>query len=316
MADPELELRQVRYFVAVAEERNFTRAAERLAMTQPALSRAVKALEKTVGAALLVRGPHGVTLTDAGRTLLTEGKALLAQAAQTAARVRRSATASSTVTVTSPGCDAVLLDRLVRSFNDACPPYRARASVGTVDDQLDRLRSGQADIALWRGPVPGPGFGSRLLFRERGHVLVGAGHRLAGRGSVTVADLTDEPVVRWLGTGTSSTSPALWPGGLPGRPGPQVSDGLQMLAVVRLGQAVAFTADPCHGAGRPEGTTSLPLADGPLVPLHLAWARGHTTEGMRRFLDHTAPQRAYAHPPPRARTPLSPARRGPAPSAP
>ncbi|WP_428999871.1 LysR substrate-binding domain-containing protein [Streptomyces cyaneogriseus] len=190
-------------------------------------------LEKTVGAALLVRGPHGVTLTAAGRTLLTEGKALLAQAAQTAARVRRSATASARVTVTGPGCDAVLLDRLVRSFNDACPPHHARASVGTVDDQLDRLRSGQADIALWRGPVPGPGFDSRLLFHERGHVLVG------------------------------------------GRDG-----------------------QPPAG-----GRTTRPPAP--------AWARGHTTEGMRRFLDHTAPQRAHAHPSPRASTPLSPGRRRP-----
>lgn len=111
----------------------------------------------------LVRDPHGVTLTAAGRTLLTEGKALLAHAAQRAAPARRSATASSTVTVTSPGCGAVLPDRLVR-LRRRLPAARVRACVGTVDDQLDRLRSGRADIALWRGPVPGPGFDSRLLF--------------------------------------------------------------------------------------------------------------------------------------------------------
>ncbi|MEU1785831.1 LysR family transcriptional regulator [Streptomyces sparsogenes] len=287
MAEPEIELRQVHYFVAVAEERNFTRAADRLSMTQPALSRAVKALEKTMGADLLIRGPHGLILTPAGRTMLEEGKALLAQATEATSRIRRQATASSTVTVTSPGCEAAVLDRLVRSFNETCSPHRAQATVGTVDDQLTRLRSGQADVALWRGAVPAD-LAGHLLRQERGHVLVGAGHRLAGHRSLTIAGLADEQVVRWLGAGSPLADPTLWPDGFPGRPGPQVSDGLQMLAVVRLGQALAFTADPDNGAGRPEGTVSVPLADGPLLPLRLVWAPGRATGETHRFIGYAA----------------------------
>ncbi|WP_143573580.1 LysR family transcriptional regulator, partial [Streptomyces acidiscabies] len=81
-----MEIRQVQYFVAVAEERNFTRAAQRLTMTQPALSRAIRALERDLGAPLLDRTPQGVALTPVGEVMLDEGRALLARAADLTAR--------------------------------------------------------------------------------------------------------------------------------------------------------------------------------------------------------------------------------------
>ncbi|MET9774360.1 LysR family transcriptional regulator [Streptomyces sp. NPDC006367] len=288
MIDPTIELRQLHYFVAVAEERNFTRAAARLSMTQPALSRAVKALERTLGTTLLVRAPHGLSLTPAGRTLLEEGRALLAHAARATARVRRRAAGPTTVTVTSPGCDAALLDRLVGSCDGPRFPYRVRASVGTVDDQLTRLHAGQADVALVRGTVADPELVSRTVRRERGHVLVGTGHRLARCRSLGLADLAEEPVVRWTGPAAALNDPALWPDGPPGLPGPEVSDGLQMLAVVRLGQAVAFAGAPDDGVGRPEGTVGIPLSDGPLQPLSLVWAHRNVTPETRHFLGHAA----------------------------
>ncbi|UCM89254.1 LysR family transcriptional regulator [Streptomyces marincola] len=282
----EIELRQVRYFVAVAEERNVTRAAHRLAMTQPALSRAIRALERDVGAPLLMRTPQGVDLTEAGRVMLHEGRALLAAAADTAARVRGAAGGGAGVTVASPGCGAVLLDRLVTSYNDAGPPPPARAAVGTADDLRERLRSGQADIALWQGSLDDRDLHGVVLRQERAHVLLGAGHRLAGRSGISVADLADEPLVTWLGPGAAVMDPALWPGGLPGVPGPEVSDGWQMLAVVRLGQAVALAAPPEPGTQAPGGTVGVPLTDGPRVPLRLVWPRRRTTPGVRRFVRH------------------------------
>ncbi|MFG2152576.1 LysR family transcriptional regulator [[Kitasatospora] papulosa] len=148
----DVEIRQVHYFIAVAEEGNFTRAAQRLSMTQPALSRAILALEKAVGATLLLRTPKGATLTAAGHAMLEEGRSLLAQAGNVTSRVRRAAERNASVTLTGPGCDAALLDRMVRSYNEADPAHPARTAVGTIDDQLGRLRSGQADIALVRAP--------------------------------------------------------------------------------------------------------------------------------------------------------------------
>ncbi|MFJ8751564.1 LysR family transcriptional regulator [Streptomyces sp. NPDC102441] len=283
----DVEIRQVHYFIAVAEEGNFTRAAQRLTMTQPALSRAILALERTMGTPLLLRTPKGVTPTAAGHAMLEEGRALLAQAGNVASRVRRAAEQQASVTVTGPGCDASLLDGMIRSYNESGPPHPARMTVGTIDDQLGRLGSGQADVALLRAPLPGRGLDSVVLRHERVSVLMGAGHRLADRETVTIADLAGEPLLDWLGPGAQLTDPALWPDGLPGTPGPRVSDGLQMLAVVRLGQAVALAAPPADGTGAPEGTVGIHLEDGPAVPLRLVWPKERTTPGVRRFVRHT-----------------------------
>jgi DNA-binding transcriptional LysR family regulator len=281
----DVEIRQVQYFIAVAEELNFTRAAQRLSMTQPALSRAVRALEKNVGAALLVRTPQGVALTDAGQVMLDGGRSLVAQVADTTSRVRRAAEGHNAVTVTSPGCDASLLDRLVRSYNDTAPPRPAQAAVGTTEDQLERIRSGRADVALCRAALDDPGLDGVVLHHEPCRVLVSDRHRLAAKDMVSIADLADEPLVSWTGTGTPLADPGLWPAGLPGRPGPEVSDGLQMLAVVRLGQACALAVPQENGA-TPEGTFSIPLADGPLIPLRLVWSRERTTPDIRPFVRH------------------------------
>ncbi|MFJ8881931.1 LysR family transcriptional regulator [Streptomyces sp. NPDC102402] len=283
----DVEIRQVHYFVAVAEEGNFTRAARRLAMTQPALSRAILALEKTMGTTLLLRTPQGVTLTAAGSAMLDEGRSLLAQAGNVTARVRRVAEQRASVTVSGPGCDMALLDGMVRSYNDTDPAHPARTAVGTIDDQLERLRSGRADIALWRAPLRDPGLSGVVLRRESVCVLMGAGHPLAGRDSLRVADLAGEPLLGWAGTGAPFDDPGFWPDGLPGTPGPRVSDGLQMLAVVRLGQAVALAAAPSEGAGAPEGTVGIRLEDGPSVPLRLVWPKERTTPGILRFVRHT-----------------------------
>ncbi|MGW0707592.1 LysR family transcriptional regulator [Streptomyces sp. NPDC002643] len=282
----DVEIRQVQYFVAVAEELSFTRAAQRLSMTQPALSRAVRALEKDVGAVLLVRTPQGVALTAAGRAMLDEGRSLMARVADMTARVRRAAERHDVVTVTGAGCDASLVDRLVRSYNATTPPRPARATVGTPEDELERLRSGRADVALWRAALHDPALDGVVLRHEPCRVLVSTRHRFAGKEVVSVADLADEPLVSWTGTGTPSADPALWPDGLPGTPGPEVSDGLQMLAVVRLGHACALAVPQENGATA-EGTVSIPLADGPLLPLRLVWPRERTTPEIRSFVRHT-----------------------------
>ncbi|MFF2137271.1 LysR family transcriptional regulator [Streptomyces sp. NPDC058193] len=297
----DVEIRQVHYFVAVAEEGNFTRAAERLTMTQPALSRAILALEKTVGATLFLRTPKGVTLTAAGSAMLDEGRSLLAQAGNVTSRVRRVAEQRTSVTVSGPGCDAVLLDGMVRSYNEADPAHPARTAVGTIDDQLDRLRSGRADIALWRGPLGDQGLGGVVLRREGVCVLVGARHPLAGRDTLRIADLAGEPLIGWRGAGPQVGDPGLWPDGLPGTPGPQAGDGLQMLAIVRLGQAVALAAQPSEGTGAPEGTVSIRLEDGPAVPLRLVWPKERTTPDIRRFVRHTV--RSFRTPLPRGTRP-------------
>ncbi|MDR7275617.1 LysR family transcriptional regulator [Catenuloplanes atrovinosus] len=286
----EVEIRQVGYFVAVAEELNFTRAAQRLNMTQPALSRAVRAVERSVGGPLLTRTAQGLTLTPAGQVMLTEGRALLSQSAHLLARVRGATRPRGPLTVTSPGCDAFLLDRLVRSYNDTGPDLPAEAAVGTFHDQFERLGDGRADLALWRGIPPAEGLHGLVVRYERVNALVGAAHRLARQDGVTLADLAGEQVVTWAAAGPSDPliDPRLWPDGVPGASGPRVVDGLQMLAVVRLGHAIALTVATHDATPAPEGTVRVPLRDGPRLPLRLLWSRSRDAEHVRRFARHAA----------------------------
>lgn len=282
----DVEIRQLHYFVTVAEEENFTRAAQRLAMTQPALSRAVQALEKTLGTDLLLRTPKGLALTAAGRTMLTEGRSLLAHLDDSVARVRRAALPETPLAVTGPGCDASLLDTLVRSYNATDPPVPARAEVGTLADQKARLHSGRADMMLSRGDPGAGGLRGLLIRYERAAVLLAARHRLADRQALDLADLTDEVRVTWSAEEDPLSDPDLWPTGLPGRPGPPATDGLQMMALVGLGQAMALTVAPEHRMPLPDGVVSVPLRDGPRVPLRLLWSRAGTRPDIDRFARH------------------------------
>ncbi|WP_246090887.1 LysR family transcriptional regulator [Nonomuraea deserti] len=283
-----MEIRQLRYFIAVAEEHNFTRAAARLAMTQPALSRAIRALERDVGARLLVRAPGDVSLTPAGEVLLGEARTLVAQAGHALSRARRAAGTQAPLTVTGPGCDASLLNELVRSYNETEPQMPGQAVVGNAGDQFDRLRSGAADVALLRASLDDETLESVVLLMEQVHVLLAESHPLAGRESIATADLADEPVVRWQGDNLQHMASELWPDGLPGRPGPEVSDGLQMLAVVRLGQAVVLSTPRAAAATGSADVRAVRLSDGPPVPLRLAWLRDHSrVRSVRRFAHHS-----------------------------
>ncbi|MGP3936571.1 LysR family transcriptional regulator [Nonomuraea sp. KM88] len=286
MAD--VEIRQLRYFIAVAEERNFTRAAARLAMTQPALSRAIRALERDVGAPLLVRAPGDVSLTSAGEVLLGEARGLVSQAGHAMSRARRAAGTQSPLTVTGPGCDAWLLDELVHAYNETLPLMPGRVVVGNADDQFDQLRSGAADLALLRASLDDETLENVVLHMEQVHVLLAASHPLAGRESIVTADLADEQVVRWRGNNLQRMAAELWPDGLPGRPGPVVSDGMQMLSVVRLGQAVVLCTPRAAAATGSADVRAVPLSDGPPVPLRLAWLRDHSqVRSVRRFAHHS-----------------------------
>ncbi|MEO3890645.1 LysR family transcriptional regulator [Nonomuraea sp. B5E05] len=286
MAD--VEIRQMRYFIAVAEERNFTRAAARLAMTQPALSRAIRALERDVGAPLLVRAPGDVSLTSAGEVLLGEARGLVSQAGHAMSRARRAAGTQSPLTVTGPGCDAWLLNELVHAYNETRPLMPGRVVVGNADDQFDQLRSGAADLALLRASLDDETLENVVLLMEQVHVLLAASHPLAGRESIATADLADEQVVRWRGNDLQRMAAELWPDGLPGRPGPVVSDGMQMLAVVRLGQAVVLCTPRAAAATGSADVRAVPLSDGPPVPLRLAWLRDHSqVRSVRRFAHHS-----------------------------
>ncbi|MFC7328322.1 LysR family transcriptional regulator [Marinactinospora rubrisoli] len=178
---PMLSLEHVRGFVAVAEEAHFGRAARRLQMTQPPLSRQIQRLERDVGVRLLDRTQRGVALTPAGLAFLEEARRLLAlanAAPDTARRVAAGRAGTVCVGFTATAGFGVL-GALVTRIEDALPDVELVLSELVSAVQFDRLRSGALDLALARPPFDTEEFASRLVHREPLVAALPAAHPLA-----------------------------------------------------------------------------------------------------------------------------------------
>lgn len=192
-----MELRQLRYFVAVAEERHFSRAAERLHIAQPALSQQVRRLEHEMKVQLLERTTRSVELTDAGRVLLDEARRVLAGADRALAAVHEAADGTTGLLRMGFVSSAALriVPTLVLALHQQWPRVRLDLQEGTTDVQLDRIRQGTLDVGLVREMVEGLGFAVRPIAKEPLVLAVPDNHRLASRKRVHIADLAGEQFV-------------------------------------------------------------------------------------------------------------------------
>ena len=193
------ELRLIRYFVAVAEELHFGRAAARLHITQPSLSRAIRELERTLGADLLTRTKRIVRLTEAGRTLLHEAPHALEEierACDTARRVARGEAGQLRLGFL-PSANVGLVPALVRESRKMCPDLQLRLHELFDDPQIEALSERRLDLGILRDPRPGDQLSFEPLRRERLSLAVAHDHRLASRRRVSYADLRDEGLIIW-----------------------------------------------------------------------------------------------------------------------
>jgi DNA-binding transcriptional LysR family regulator len=191
------ELRRLRYFVAVATERNFTRAAERLHVAQPALSRQVRLLERELGVELLRRTTHEVTLTDAGRFLLERAPGLL-NATDDLWRAVRGFGAGERGSVvlgygTSAGYETA--PRLLETLADEVPALEITTRVMATGDILDAVGEGALDAGLVRCPLARDGLEAHVVRHERQGVLLRGDHPLAAGPSVALTQLDDVPLL-------------------------------------------------------------------------------------------------------------------------
>jgi DNA-binding transcriptional LysR family regulator len=186
----DVDLRKLRYFVAVAEELHFGRAAARLHIAQPVLSRQIRALEGELRAQLLVRDKRSTSLTEAGRQLLEDARPLLASASALRRRVATAARGTTTFTVAfMPG---ITVTDAVRALSSRHPDVTVELLRTTWDDQIEVLHDGRADVSVVRLPVDRRGLSVRPLFREPRVAVLRSDHRLAGKESVLVGDLAGE----------------------------------------------------------------------------------------------------------------------------
>jgi DNA-binding transcriptional LysR family regulator len=193
---PDIELRHLRYFVAVAEELSFTRAAERLHIAQPALSQQIRQLETRLGTSLLTRSPR-VALSAAGSAFLPAARRALTQvqqAAAIAAKVGSGRTALLHVGLSS-AASLTKFPRVVRMFAAARPDVEVRMREMHSTDQLDALRSGTLDVAIVREIPTDQSLAMHEILRERLMIILPAQHPLARRKVVRLARCADESFV-------------------------------------------------------------------------------------------------------------------------
>jgi DNA-binding transcriptional LysR family regulator len=276
-----MELRWLRYFVAVAEERHIGRAAAQLRMTQPPLSRAMHRLETDLGAALFNRTPGGVELTEAGRTLYDDARSLLEHADRVETRVRSTA-GRATLTVGSLADTIELVGgRIVPAFRGHHPDVPVRIHEAGLGDPSAGLRAGLVDVALTRLPFQDTGLRSHVLHTEPAVLVVRDDDPLARQPSVRLADLPDRRWVR-LPPDTDHVWSAYWTGSTaPGdRDTPMRTIQECFQAVLWNGMSALAPLDQLT----PPGLVTVPVTDRPPSRLVLAWPAANPSPLVRSFV--------------------------------
>jgi DNA-binding transcriptional LysR family regulator len=195
----DIDLRQIRYFIAVAEELHFSRAAERLHLDQPTLSRHVRRLEEKLGVKLLDRTTRTVALTDAGKTFLDKAREVIT-AADSAVNAARNADGGRTgvlrvgmmVQVAEP-----LRSKAFNLFEERYPKVELKPMSYPFVDPACGLESGETDVALVWLPIEHPQIETERLFEEPRYFIVADDHRLARKRAIRREDVEDEPFFTW-----------------------------------------------------------------------------------------------------------------------
>ncbi|HEY4278817.1 MAG TPA: LysR substrate-binding domain-containing protein [Conexibacter sp.] len=269
---PPLDLRKLRYFVAVAEELHFGRAAERLYIAQPVLSRQIKRLEQELGAELLARTSRNVELTAAGRELLAGARPLLRAAEATQRRVVRAGHGTKTLTVGFGAGNSIAL--ALAAFAALRPDVAVDVRRIYWHDQTAVLLDGRVDVAILDLPVDERGLALVPLHAEPRVAALAATHPLAGRGEISINALVDDPVI--LHHGASAVWEAFHnvdprPDGRHPQRGPEVQNLEEKMALIAAGRAVSFLPASVAATQIVPGVAYVPVRDIPPARLSLAW---------------------------------------------
>ncbi len=295
-----MELRQLEYFVAVAEEANFTRAAQRVHVSQSGVSAQIRQLERDLGTPLIDRSGRVATLTGAGAAALPHARAALAAAAAARQAVDdvTGLLSGRLVVGMVTACTVTPLFDALAAFHLAHPGVEITLEEGNSDWLTGRVRTGAADLALiGAAGVPPGGLEALTIVSDRLAAAVPAGHPLAGRDSVTLAEVTKYPIVSLPpGTGVravfdqSCAAQELRPdiafqASAPGAVADLAGRGLGV-AVLAETMAAAFSSQ----------LTAVPIEDAGIPSLlALVWAPGESP-ALRELLVHS--RRAFAAQPP------------------
>jgi len=284
-----MELRHLRYFVAVAEALSFARAAERLHLSQPPLSRQIRALEDELGTPLFARTKRSVRLTPAGAALLPEARRLLRDADGLKAGARQ--LAAGEVGALALGFISVaaynMLPELAPEFRRRHPGVKLALQEATSDVQLPALRQGELDVGLVLPPVAEPGLEYAPLLHEALMAALPTGTS-RGRGPVALASLRDEPFVlipRQVGTSLyDAIVGACQRAGFSPRIEQEAIQMQTIVSLVAAGMGVALVPASLRHLRR-TGVTYRPLVErSPRIEIGIAWRRADDAPAVRAFV--------------------------------
>jgi DNA-binding transcriptional LysR family regulator len=285
-----MELRHLRYFVAVAEELNFSRAAQRLHIAQPALSNQIKALENELGVQLLERTRRIVRLTEAGKTLLADARPLLAgaQMAELHARgAQKGETGTLHIGYVFTTANAQLAS-IIKAFRQGYPGVEPDLAQLATGAQIAGLKNRQLDVGFVRPPVTAPEIETEVIGEEKMVLAVAAGDPLAKKKQLTWQDLDGRTVLSVHPTVANYYYESFFAlcrqHKVKLTVGPYSQDIHSNLWLVSTGYGVT----PITESARDFASSSLALrdlpADGPLIQTLIAWRRDNVSPVLANFL--------------------------------
>jgi DNA-binding transcriptional LysR family regulator len=279
-----LETRELEYFLAVAEELHFGRAAARLMIAQPALSKAIRQLEQRLGVRLLERSSRHVALTAAGEVLLHEGRRALDAVVAAARHARRAGRPAACLRlVVKPGGDGGLLPDILATYEQEPDVPAVEVMFGGVVDRAALLRDGRADVALLHTPHENlHGFDTEALMIEQRVAVLPGWHRLARRASLRLADLRNETLPRWHGVAAD------------GATGPEVADVIQLKQLIALGRTIAVLTRSVVGPLGPD-LVCVPVLDAAPSTLVVAWPQAGRGRHVAAFVRAATTAAARRH---------------------
>jgi DNA-binding transcriptional LysR family regulator len=288
-----IEMRQLRYFVAVAEELHFGRAAGRLHMTQPPLSQAIAALEDGLGTALFLRNRRTVALTPAGSALLPEARRILAEAALLPDLARRAASgeAGRLALAFITSADYSVLPPFLRRYSERYPGVQLSLQEATSDVQVDELLRGRIDAGLLIPPLPDRARAELDYMKvlDEPLILCAPAGLLRRKGPVALRNLPALPLIIF----PREISPALHDAilscfraaGITPAIGQQAIQMQTIVSLVSAGMGLALVPQSVSNLMRP-GVEYRALADAtPLVETGIAWRRDNPSPVLKGFLE-------------------------------
>lgn len=288
-----IELRQLRYFIAVAEEMHFGRAARRLHMTQPPLSQAIQALEARLGAELFQRTRRSVTLSAAGHALLPEARRLLLQADALPSLVQRAAAGESgslSIAFVSMA-DYSVMPQALREFRAAYPSVQIQLHEATTDLQLEMLSAGEIDLGMLVMPLPDKSkseFDSLLVLSEPLMLALPEG-LVRKRGPVALDQLSDQPLIvfprRLAPAFHDKILGRFHEAGLTPRIGQEAIQMQTIIALVSAGMGIALVPQSVSNLQRPGVEYRALKEAGAPIDMGLAWRRDNDSPVLAAFVE-------------------------------